>query len=196
MNWTSPYLPHVIFGIGLSGCLGMTFILSLLSDVLSVLSLHIYLCYLLATTVFRQQLRLALSLWHLFRGKRYNVLRNRVDSWDYDVDQLLFGTVLFTLVAFLFPTVLVYYTLFVVVSLSICDSFGQMTLSRSDLDSACDYRDVRDTGDSPCVYESFPSFRSYGKDQGSIETARYVILHSLQLFLLRQSTCWLQEAYT
>jgi phosphatidylinositol glycan class Q protein len=45
-------------------------------------------------------------------GKRYNVLRDRVDSWDYDLDQLLFGTILFTLVAFLFPTVTVYYALF------------------------------------------------------------------------------------
>lgn len=49
-------------------------------------------------------------------GKRYNVLRNRIDSWDYDVDQLLFGTILFTLVAFLFPTVLVYYLVFASVS--------------------------------------------------------------------------------
>jgi phosphatidylinositol glycan class Q protein len=48
-------------------------------------------------------------------GKRYNVLRNRVDSWEYDLDQLLFGTILFTLLAFLFPTVLVYYTLFALV---------------------------------------------------------------------------------
>ncbi|KAF9520560.1 hypothetical protein BS47DRAFT_1387177 [Hydnum rufescens UP504] len=39
-------------------------------------------------------------------GKRRNVLRNRIDSWDYDLDQLLLGTILFTLLAFLFPTVL------------------------------------------------------------------------------------------
>jgi hypothetical protein len=45
-------------------------------------------------------------------GKRRNVLRNRTDTWSYDIDQLLFGTVLFTLLAFLFPTALVYYVLF------------------------------------------------------------------------------------
>jgi len=54
------------------------------------------------------------SLFNLFRGKRRNVLRNRIDSWDYDLDQLLLGTILFTLLAFLFPTVLVYYLLFAV----------------------------------------------------------------------------------
>ncbi|KAG6882624.1 hypothetical protein C0992_011180, partial [Termitomyces sp. T32_za158] len=47
--------------------------------------------------------------------KRYNVLRNRTDSWEYDIDQLLFGTIFFTLLAFLFPTVLVYYSLFALV---------------------------------------------------------------------------------
>ena len=48
-------------------------------------------------------------------GKRYNVLRNRTDSWNYEVDQLLFGTILFTLVAFLLPTVLIYYVFFTLV---------------------------------------------------------------------------------
>ena len=48
-------------------------------------------------------------------GKRYNILRNRTDTWDYDVDQLLLGTILFTLAAHLFPTILVYYILFALV---------------------------------------------------------------------------------
>lgn len=49
-------------------------------------------------------------------GKRYNVLRKRKDSWDYDVDQLVLGTILFTLVAFLSPTIITYYALFALVS--------------------------------------------------------------------------------
>lgn len=49
-------------------------------------------------------------------GKRRNVLQNRTDDWDYDLDQLLLGTILFTLNAFLFPTVLVYYLFFALVS--------------------------------------------------------------------------------
>lgn len=52
------------------------------------------------------------------KGKRRNVLRNRTDTWSYDIDQLLFGTVLFTLIAFLFPTALVYYALFAGVGFS------------------------------------------------------------------------------
>ena len=53
---------------------------------------------------------------YIIPGKRYNVLRKRIDSWNYDIDQLLFGTILFTLVAFLFPTTMTYYALFAIVS--------------------------------------------------------------------------------
>lgn len=45
-------------------------------------------------------------------GKKWNVLRERLDSCDYGVDQLLLGTILFTLLFFLLPTVVVYYVLF------------------------------------------------------------------------------------
>lgn len=43
------------------------------------------------------------------------MLRNRIDACDYDLDQLLPGTCLFTLLTFLFPTVLVYYLTFAMV---------------------------------------------------------------------------------
>ncbi|KAI0357672.1 Gpi1-domain-containing protein [Trametes cingulata] len=115
----APYFPALVWVIGAGGCCGMTMIISLLSDVLSVLTAHLYACYFISATVFRHQLSLAGSLWNLFRGKRYNVLRNRIDSWDYDLDQLLLGTILFTLVAFLYPTVLTYYALFAMARLAI-----------------------------------------------------------------------------
>ncbi|KAL8874332.1 MAG: hypothetical protein Q9174_000331 [Haloplaca sp. 1 TL-2023] len=53
-----------------------------------------------------------MSLFHLFRGKKHNVLRNRIDSCDYDLDQLLLGTILFALLSFLLPTVVVFYLTF------------------------------------------------------------------------------------
>jgi phosphatidylinositol glycan class Q protein len=52
------------------------------------------------------------------KGKRYNTLRHRMDTHDYDIDQLLFGTMLFTLVAFLSPTAVAFYILFAGVSAS------------------------------------------------------------------------------
>ncbi|KZT04877.1 Gpi1-domain-containing protein [Laetiporus sulphureus 93-53] len=111
----APYFPWLFWMTGVMGSCGMTMIVSLLSDTLSLLTLHLNVCYLLSATAFRHELQLAGSLWNLFRGKRFNVLRNRLDSWDYDLDQLLLGTILFTLVAFLYPTVLTYYALFATV---------------------------------------------------------------------------------
>jgi hypothetical protein len=45
-------------------------------------------------------------------GKKRNVLRHRIDDCDYDQDQLLLGTVLFTVLLFLLPTTAAYYILF------------------------------------------------------------------------------------
>lgn len=55
------------------------------------------------------------SLWRLFRGKKFNPLRNRVDSSPHEnVEQLFVGTLAFTILLFLYPTTLVYYAVFAV----------------------------------------------------------------------------------
>ncbi len=59
-------------------------------------------------------LSVAVSLFYLFRNKKFNVLRNRVDTAQSDVAQLLQGVLLFSLVLLL-PTVGVYYAFFTVV---------------------------------------------------------------------------------
>lgn len=41
-------------------------------------------------------------------GRKWNVLRQRVDSCDYDTSQLLVGTILFTILLFLVPTTVVF----------------------------------------------------------------------------------------
>lgn len=107
-----PHLPSVVYLLGLSGLLGTTMFFSLASDLLSLLTLHIFAFYFMATSLFHFHLALLGALFNLFRGKKFNVLRNRVEPAVYDVDQLLLGTILFTLAAFLFPTVLVYYLAF------------------------------------------------------------------------------------
>jgi phosphatidylinositol glycan class Q protein len=120
--------------MGILSCGGISFAISIALDALAFSTFHIFICYAISGAVYQRMLKTFGSLWNLFRGtfpflpstynifindrpagKRYNVLRNRTDSWDYDLDQLLFGTILFTLLAFLFPTVLVYYALFAVV---------------------------------------------------------------------------------
>lgn len=52
-------------------------------------------------------------------GKRWNTLRHRVDSYNYEIDQLFLGTLLFTVTIFLLPTIFTYYAFFSLVSLSL-----------------------------------------------------------------------------
>ena len=88
--------------------------LAFFSDLLSILTIHIYSFYMASARIFNWQLTILISLFHLFRGKKHNVLRNRIDSCDYDLDQLLVGTILFTVLFFLLPTVVVFYLNFAV----------------------------------------------------------------------------------
>lgn len=88
--------------------------IAVLSDLLSALTIHIYSFYLASARIYHWQLTILQSLFHLFRGKKHNVLRNRIDSCDYDLDQLLVGTIFFTLLSFLLPTVVVFYLNFAI----------------------------------------------------------------------------------
>lgn len=107
-----PHFPLIITVVGYSGFIGMSLSISLLSDLLSLLTMHISSFYIASARIYDWQLSILISLFHLFRGKKRNVLRDRIDSCDYDLDQLLLGTIMFTLLAFLFPTVMVFYFAF------------------------------------------------------------------------------------
>ncbi|KAK6359616.1 phosphatidylinositol N-acetylglucosaminyltransferase subunit gpi1 [Orbilia brochopaga] len=109
-----PHLAKMIWVIGFSSFAGATMPISIFSDLLSILTLHIYSFYIASARIYHWQLTTIISLFHLFRGKKRNVLRKRIDSCDYDIDQLLVGTIMFTLLFFLLPTVLVYYLTFAV----------------------------------------------------------------------------------
>ncbi|KAH8644105.1 N-acetylglucosaminyl-phosphatidylinositol biosynthetic protein [Alternaria alternata] len=107
-----PNLPALVQIIGFSAFAGATMPISIFSDLVSLLTLHIYSFYVASARIFHWQLTIIISLFHLFRGKKRNILRNRIDSCDYDLDQLLLGTILFTLQFFLLPTVFVFYLTF------------------------------------------------------------------------------------
>lgn len=109
-----PALPQIILFVGFSAFAGASMPIALFSDLLSLLTVHIYSFYLASARIYHWQLNILISLFHLFRGKKHNVLRNRIDSCDYDLDQLLVGTILFTLLFFLLPTVVVFYLNFAV----------------------------------------------------------------------------------
>jgi len=64
-----PYLPSLIYVIGVMSYTGMTTAVSLISDLMGLLTAHIYICYLISNTIYHSQLSMAGSLWNLFRGK-------------------------------------------------------------------------------------------------------------------------------
>ncbi|KAG9245851.1 N-acetylglucosaminyl transferas-like protein component Gpi1 [Calycina marina] len=114
-----PVLPHLIWFIGFSSFAGASMPIALFSDLLSILTLHIYSFYMASARIYNWQYTILLSLFQLFRGKKHNVLRKRIDSCDYDLDQLLLGTILFTLLFFLLPTVVVFYLTFATARMAI-----------------------------------------------------------------------------
>lgn len=133
---------------------GLSVIISMTLDLAAFLMVHIVskalpLCpkaphwlantcfYYIAARFHHLELVVLSSLWKLFRGLKYNPLKNRIDSSNYGIvfvclwfmclshysiaefDQLLLGTVLLTLLVFLFPTTAVYYIFFTIMRLTL-----------------------------------------------------------------------------
>ncbi|XP_057673303.1 phosphatidylinositol N-acetylglucosaminyltransferase subunit Q isoform X1 [Corythoichthys intestinalis] len=125
----SPFVESILWYGGLSACLGLTFALSLLSDMVALLTFHIYCFYVYGARLYCLKIYGLSSLWRLFRGKKWNVLRQRVDSCSYDLDQLFIGTLLFTILLFLLPTTALYYLVFTLLRLVIVLFQGVIHLS-------------------------------------------------------------------
>ncbi|XP_062598614.1 phosphatidylinositol N-acetylglucosaminyltransferase subunit Q-like [Saccostrea cucullata] len=110
-------LSSMLWYSSLLGLLGITAQLCFLRDVISMMSLHIYCFYVYAARLYRFQVYALSAFWRLFRGKKWNVLRQRLDSVRYDVDQLFLGTLLFTILLFTLPTCALYYVVFTMLRL-------------------------------------------------------------------------------
>ncbi|CAG2118254.1 unnamed protein product, partial [Medioppia subpectinata] len=110
------------------GVLGFTCIISVLSDLLSLATIHIYCFYGYAARLYGLQVLGLSALWRLFRGKKWNQLRARVDSYSYGNDQLFIGTLSFTILLFLLPTVLMYYMVFLVLRVVTLSCQGALCL--------------------------------------------------------------------
>ena len=89
---------------------GITAAIAMVADCLTVATLHLHVLYSILVHVYAFFLHAASELFDVFRGKKRNPLHGgRLDNAEHEVDQLFVGTILFTLLVFLFPTVLLYY---------------------------------------------------------------------------------------
>lgn len=93
----------------ISSMFGATFALSIIVDVLSLLTLPIYIFYRISSKLYHWIFRVMTSSIYLFFGMKINVLRKRKDNHEFQLDQLLMGTFIFTTLLFLTPTVLAFY---------------------------------------------------------------------------------------
>lgn len=94
---------------------GVSFVLAFAVDYINFICFHLHFFNISTTKIYNQQVEMLKSLMQLFRGKKYNVLRNRIDSIeedDYRVDQLLLGTFCFMILIYLLPTTFAFYFLF------------------------------------------------------------------------------------
>ncbi|KAF6019395.1 PIGQ [Bugula neritina] len=115
------YFDRVLMVIGILGLPGgLSLQLALLQDTMNVYFLHIYCFHIYTARLYRLVHSSVLSLWRLFRGLKWNTLRERVDHASYDSTQLFIGTLLFSILLFILPTVLLYYIVFGFVSIHHC----------------------------------------------------------------------------
>lgn len=98
---------------------GVSFLIGSIIDVLQVCLIHIKCFYLISMKIYNNQVKILMSLFQLFRGKKYNVLRNRIDNLNiysardsFDNVQFLMGTLIFMVLIFLLPTVFAFYFMF------------------------------------------------------------------------------------
>lgn len=99
----------------LSCSLGVSFVLAFLIDYIRLATIHTGLFNLAATKIYHRQIEMLKSLMQLFRGRKYNVLRSRIDKIEKDqlrIDQLLLGTFVFLVLIYLLPTTFAFYFLF------------------------------------------------------------------------------------
>ncbi|KAG7353382.1 N-acetylglucosaminyl transferase component Gpi1 [Nitzschia inconspicua] len=114
---------------------GWSTFLAIVVDVWRIENLHLMVMTICFRKLYQAELYLLSALFRLFRGKKRNILRQRTDSMDYDAMQLLVGTIAFCICVFLWTTLFVYYTFFVLwnwlMNLPVLTVWVAYTMSRS-----------------------------------------------------------------
>lgn len=118
MSIVKPVYMGIAGFVSLFGMFGLTCMLSIICDLFSLATIHIFCFYGYAARLYSFQTGSLSALWRLFRGKKWNQLKCRVDSYSYQYDQLFMGSICFTIVVFLLPTVLLYYGVFLLLRLA------------------------------------------------------------------------------
>lgn len=106
---------HLIEYLGCMGGIGLSLELAFIADLLSLITMPITLLHILFAFIIKHHSMFIYSLWLLFSGQKKNILRKRVDTCEYNREQLLFGMMLFTIAIFVWPSFCAYYLLLALV---------------------------------------------------------------------------------
>lgn len=109
-----------IRGLAVCGILfGVTVPAAMIIDMITLATSHISTLHWLISFLYSHQILALAALWRLFRGRKWNPLRKRLDSYHYTVDQHIVGSLLFTPLLLLLPTTSVFYIFFTIMNTSI-----------------------------------------------------------------------------
>ncbi|XP_028761464.1 N-acetylglucosaminyl-phosphatidylinositol biosynthetic protein gpi1 isoform X2 [Neltuma alba] len=109
-------LNYIVQGLAIIGILcGFTLPAALIIDMIVLATSHVSTLYWLISLLYSSQIQAVTALWRLFRGRKRNPLRQRLDSFDYTVKQHIIGSLLFTPLLLLLPTTSVFYIFFSIV---------------------------------------------------------------------------------
>ncbi|GJT24158.1 N-acetylglucosaminyl transferase component [Tanacetum coccineum] len=109
-----------IKGLAISGVLfGLTTPAALTVDVITISTTHVSTLHWLISLIYSRQIQATTALWRLFRGQKWNPLRERLDSYDYTVEQHIVGSLLFTPLLLLLPTTSAFYMSFTIMNMTI-----------------------------------------------------------------------------
>ncbi|KAI7747179.1 hypothetical protein M8C21_010663 [Ambrosia artemisiifolia] len=120
--WGSMRFVFILFikGLAVSGVLfGFTTPASLTVDLITISTTHVSTLHWLISLIYSRQIQATTALWRLFRGQKWNPLRERLDSYDYTVEQHIVGSLLFTPLLLLLPTTSAFYMSFTIINMTI-----------------------------------------------------------------------------
>ncbi|KZV18294.1 hypothetical protein F511_25398 [Dorcoceras hygrometricum] len=104
---------HFLKGLAIFGIFfGLTTAAALIIDIISIATIHVLTLHLFLSLLYSSQIQTVAALWRLFRGQKWNPLRQRLDSYDYTVEQHVVGSLLFTPILLLLPTTSAFYIFF------------------------------------------------------------------------------------
>ncbi|CAM8892376.1 unnamed protein product [Rhodiola kirilowii] len=124
--WSTLWFPvgiifeQILRGLAMLGMVfGITTAAAFIRDVIELAALHVSAVHWTVSLIYSWQIQSFASIWRLFRGQKWNPLRQRLDNYDYTVEQHIVGSLLFTPLLLLLPTTSVFYIFFSFVSAGI-----------------------------------------------------------------------------